>query len=99
MSGSRRLEAIVRGRVQGVGYRYHVVEHAVALGLRGWVANEPDGSVRCVAEGPAADLERLLEALRRGPSAGRVSAVDVAWSSATGGFDGFSVRSGWHRGD
>ena len=46
-----RLDATVRGRVQGVGFRYMVLEEAHRLGLAGWVANEPDGSVRCVAEG------------------------------------------------
>ena len=47
-----RLEAVVRGRVQGVGFRYFVAEKAVERGIVGWVANELDGSVACVVEGP-----------------------------------------------
>ncbi len=61
-----RVDATVVGRVQGVGFRWFVLDAARRHGLRGWVANEPDGSVRCVAEGPREDLE----ALRRSSPAG-----------------------------
>jgi len=94
-----RLEAIVRGRVQGVGFRWFVVRIADGLDLQGWVANERDGSVRCVAEGPRPALEGLLEALRDGPAGARVDAVDEAWTAATNGFDRFAVRSSAHSGD
>jgi acylphosphatase len=94
-----RLEATVRGRVQGVGFRWFVVRVADGLGLRGWVANEPDGSVRCVAEGPRQALDGLLASLREGPPGARVDHVGETWSVPTGRFDGFDVRSGGHRGD
>ena len=94
-----RLEAVVRGRVQGVGFRWYVIEAAGRLGLDGWVANEADGTVRCVAEGDRAALSALLEALRSGPRGARVDGVEVTWLAATGGFDGFGARSGGHRGD
>ncbi|HXG40531.1 MAG TPA: acylphosphatase [Candidatus Limnocylindrales bacterium] len=94
-----RLEAVVCGWVQGVGFRYFVLREASRLGLTGWVANEPDGSVRCVAEGPRPALERLLERLREGPSAARVERVEARWGPATGTFARFSVRAGWHGGD
>jgi len=94
-----RLEAVVRGRVQGVGFRYLVLDFASEIGLTGWVANERDGSLRCEAEGNRANLERLLELLERGPSGSRVTHVEHSWSEATGGFAGFSVRSGHHLGD
>src|SRR5439155_20058522 len=55
----QRLEATVRGRVQGVGFRYFVVREAMELGLVGWVANAADGSVVLVAEGPPAALDAL----------------------------------------
>ena len=101
-AGSRRdirLEAIVRGRVQGVGFRYWVVRRATELRLSGWVANEPDGSVRCVAEGPPAAWTRSRRMLRRGPPGAIVESVDVVRMPATGRFAGFEVRSGGHRGD
>ena len=94
-----RLEAVVLGRVQGVGFRYFVADVATARGIVGWVANDADGSVLCVVEGPRTDLADLLADLRRGPPAARVDDVDTAWSAPTGGFDRFSIRSGAHRGD
>jgi acylphosphatase len=94
-----RLQATVRGRVQGVGFRYWVLRRATNLGLTGWVANEADGSVRCVAEGPPADLDALEEILRRGPTGAIVDRLDVVRMPATGGFGGFEVRSGSHGGD
>jgi acylphosphatase len=89
----------VRGRVQGVGFRYFVRREALALGVAGWVANREDGSVECVAEGPTEVLERLLSILRAGPPGAIVDQVDVHWSAATGGFAAFSIRSGGLSGD
>ncbi len=97
--GPARLEARVRGRVQGVGFRYFVLREAGRLGLAGWVANEVDGSVRCVAEGPRPDLEALLASLVEGPPGGVVERVETVWTAPTGGFDQFEVRAGSHRGD
>jgi acylphosphatase len=94
-----RLEAVVRGRVQGVGFRYHVVREARRLGLAGWVANEHDGSVRTVAEGTAAALDRLEVLLRTGPPGSMISGVSVVRMPATGAFEGFVVRPAGHQGD
>jgi len=94
-----RLEASVRGRVQGVGYRYYVVSEAMRLGLTGWVANEQDGGVRCVAEGPRPYLESLLESLREGPASSIVDYVTEDWLPYTGRWGSFEIRSGGHRGD
>ncbi|MBI3750350.1 MAG: acylphosphatase [Chloroflexi bacterium] len=95
----RRLELRVEGRVQGVGFRMFIVDRAQGLGLRGWVANEPDGAVRVVAEGPENQLVRLLVATREGPVGARVDDVDETWAAALGVGEGFTIRSGWHRGD
>ena len=94
-----RLEATVVGRVQGVGFRYHVLRRATDLGLTGWVANEHDGTVRCRAEGPRGDLDVLLDTLETGPSGAVVDRVITAWGPATGGLGVFSVRGAGHRGD
>ncbi len=94
-----RLEASVRGRVQGVGFRYHVVREARRLGLAGWVANEPDGSVRTVVEGPPSALDKIEAALRAGPPGALVEAVSAVRMPATGRLEGFAVRSGSHSGD
>jgi acylphosphatase len=98
MSGER-LDATVHGRVQGVGFRYHIVRVAMDLDLTGWVANDADGSVRCVAEGARPALEALLGSLEVGPAGAIVDRVTTAWGPATGEFRAFEVRSGAHRGD
>jgi acylphosphatase len=94
-----RLEATVRGRVQGVGYRYFVVRSARRLGLSGWVANEHDGSVRVVAEGNEASIQELEEALRVGPPGAVVDRVSGVKMPATGRLGAFGVRSAGHSGD
>lgn len=71
-----RLHVLVRGRVQGVGFRWYVREGARDLGLAGWVRNRPDGAVEVAAEGDAPMLERLRDMLRSGPSGASVTAVD-----------------------
>jgi acylphosphatase len=94
-----RLEATVRGRVQGVGFRYFVVRRAMELGLVGWVANTADGSVRCVAEGPSAALDAFEAMLHEGPMGAIVDDVDVVRMPGTGRFERFAIRSGAHPGD
>ena len=91
LSGVERLHGVVRGDVQGVGFRYFLVREAHGLGLRGWVRNRDDGTVEFVAEGARPELENLLEAARRGPSHSRVSGVQVDWSSASGGLQPFDL--------
>jgi acylphosphatase len=67
---------LIRGRVQGVGYRDFVQVAALDRGLEGWVRNRRDGSVEAVFAGPAATVAHMVEACRCGPSAARVDAVD-----------------------
>jgi acylphosphatase len=95
----QRLEATVHGFVQGVGFRYFVVRRANELRLSGWTANEPDGTVRVVAEGSPAALDELTRHLHAGPPGARVERLEVSRLPAVGGLRGFSVRSGGHRGD
>jgi acylphosphatase len=94
-----RLDVLVRGWVQGVGFRVFVARTAQQLSLTGWVRNEPDGAVRAVAEGPRRDLERLLEALEVGPPGARVGGLSRTWPAATGQFERFEIRSGSTPGD
>lgn len=67
---------LVRGRVQGVGYRWFVSREADRLGLRGYARNLPDGTVEVVAQGPDQSLQTLERALEKGPSFARVVGVD-----------------------
>jgi len=94
-----RLDATVVGRVQGVGFRWFASEAARRLGLSGWVANEADGSVRCVAEGSRPVLEELLRELATGPRSAHVERVVPRWGPAGGITGPFVIRSGAHSGD
>lgn len=87
-----RLHAIVEGRVQGVGFRYFVVENARMLGLTGWVRNRWDDSVEVVAEGERHRLEQLLALLHQGPRSARVSKVVEEWLPPSGEFSSFNIR-------
>jgi acylphosphatase len=96
---SERLEAVVRGAVQGVGFRWFTVRQAHQLGLTGWVANEPGGSVRVVAEGSPGAIEELIRLLHEGPAGARVTDVEQRRLPASGTFGAFEVRARGHHGD
>jgi acylphosphatase len=66
---------MIRGRVQGVGYRYWVEQKAMARSLEGWVRNRRDGSVEAVFAGPADAVSGMIALCRRGPASARVDAV------------------------
>jgi acylphosphatase len=91
-TGSKRLKAVVSGRVQGVGFRYFVQRAASEAGLTGWVRNLRDGRVELVAEGDDRSMLELTAALRRGPPSSFVSDLDAEWTAATGEFDDFGIR-------
>ena len=89
---NKRLEAVVTGYVQGVSFRYYTRLEAQRLGLTGWVANSPDGSVRVVAEGPRKNLGEFSNFLLTGSPHAHVDHVQDDWLGATGEFSGFTVR-------
>jgi acylphosphatase len=68
---------VVRGRVQGVGYRAFVQDQALRLELEGWVRNRRDGSVEAVFAGPEEAVTAAIEACRSGPRHGHVDMIDV----------------------
>ena len=90
--GAQRLNAIVYGRVQGVGFRFFVLQRAADLGLQGWVRNLAGEKVEVAAEGDADSLQALLAALRQGPNAAYVREVKYHYSPATGEFSDFDIR-------
>ena|SRR5215210_1546508 len=87
----KRVHARIRGRVQGVGFRYEARARAASRGIAGWIRNEPDGSVEAVLEGEAADVDSMVEWLRRGPSGARVDDIAVE-SEEPIGETAFAVR-------
>ncbi len=85
------LRAIVRGLVQGVGYRFFVLRVAGELGLRGTVRNRADGTVEVQARGEEGRLKRLLAALGEGPPSAQVAEVRVQWGVAIEPTENFDV--------
>ncbi|MGH7805494.1 MAG: acylphosphatase [Candidatus Binatia bacterium] len=90
--GDRRVQIVVRGRVQGVFFRASALERAEDLGLRGWVRNRPSGDVEIVAEGDEAAVAELVAWCHHGPPAARVEHVDVREDSSTEVLQGFRLR-------
>lgn len=92
MSGKQAaIRAVFSGEVQGVGFREAARRRALDLGLRGWVRNEPDGTVRVHAEGPQAAVEELVAFLRVGPPLAQVQDVSVERVKAEG-HEQFAIR-------
>jgi acylphosphatase len=84
-----RLVALVRGRVQGVGFRFWTRSRALELGLSGWARNLADGHVEVVAEGSRDACHALLAVLRGPDAPGRVDAVVPSFEMPRGDLDGF----------
>lgn len=86
-----RYEITFTGRVQGVGFRATTVGVAQGFNISGWVRNEPDGSVRCVAECEVDELNRFVSAIKQAMS-GYIRDVRVSQASATGEFADFRIK-------
>ena len=86
---------IVRGRVQGVGFRYFVQAEAQMLGVTGWVRNNADGAVEVLASGSTEQLAALHSRLRSGPRAARVDEVSVEPAEAPPKLNSFRIEGAW----
>jgi acylphosphatase len=90
------LSITVYGLVQGVFFRDFVWQHAIALDLRGYVRNLPQGrSVEIRAEGRREQLEKLLEYVKVGPRRAKIEEIKANWSEYTGILPEFEIRY-WH---
>lgn len=85
----------MRGRVQGVGFRWFVEREAHILGIAGWVRNNHDGSVEVLAHGTRDQLTGLHGRLREGPRAARVDVVEVLEASPVAGLTTFRIEGAW----
>ncbi len=82
MAAQKAVRVRIEGRVQGVGFRYWVLDEAAGLGLDGWVRNRIDGSVEAVVSGPQEALDEILRRCHEGPSLARVDRVSVEAETA-----------------
>jgi acylphosphatase len=86
---------LVRGRVQGVGFRWFVEREAHMLGIAGWVRNNSDGSVEVLAMGTRDQLLGLRSRLRQGPRAARVDEVEEVEAKPVEGLSSFRIEGAW----
>jgi acylphosphatase len=86
---------VVRGRVQGVGFRWFVEREAHILGIAGWVRNNHDGSVEVLAQGTRDQLLGLRSRLREGPRAARVDEVEESEARPIAGAGSFRIEGAW----
>jgi acylphosphatase len=86
------VHILVKGRVQGVGYRFFTQDAADSYGLKGWVRNLPGGNVEAEVEGPKSAIESFLEELRRGPPVARVDNLEVNWLTYSPRYKDFEIR-------
>jgi len=88
---------LVKGRVQGVGFRWFVQSEAARIGLRGWVRNTDDGDVEVMAAGSPAQIEELVLALHRGTRGSRVDRVEVHPLAESEGeeLQSFEIEGAW----
>ena len=88
------VKAIVRGRVQRVGFRRYVLELGQELGLAGWVKNRPDGGVEVFAQGPREALEAFLKLVREAPPPARVDDIEIEEMPPQAGLEHFKIIYG-----
>lgn len=86
------LHAIIKGIVQGVGYRYFTRNVASRMGIKGWVKNLSDGSVEVMAEADENKLKEFLKYLYEGPPLSKVEKIDYEFLNENGGFKDFEIR-------
>jgi acylphosphatase len=86
---------VVRGRVQGVGFRWFVEREAHMLQIAGWVRNNHDGSVEVLAQGTRDQLLGLRSRLREGPRAARVDAVEEVEAQPAANISSFRIEGAW----
>ena len=86
---------VVRGRVQGVGFRWFVEREAHILGIAGWVRNNADGGVEVLAQGTREQLLGLRSRLREGPRAARVDEVEESEAKPAAGISTFRIEGAW----
>ena len=88
----KRIECVVTGEVQGVFFRDFVRDAAEALGISGFVKNNPDGTVTAVGEGEEEKLKIFSENIKKGTEYSKITGIDVKWSEETDEFPAFEIR-------
>jgi len=89
---TKRIRVKIHGKVQGVFFRANTQEKAKELGVKGWVKNEPDGTVSAIFEGEDSAVVKIVEWCKHGPEAAQVDTVEVREEKYTGEFKSFEIK-------
>jgi acylphosphatase len=87
-----RAHLLIKGRVQGVGFRWFVSDIATSFGLTGWTKNLSDGRVETLFEGDRGAIEAAIERCAEGPRSAIVSEIEVNWDEKPQDLSGFGIR-------
>jgi acylphosphatase len=91
MADNKKAHVFIEGRVQGVGFRHFTRKTATSIGVNGWVRNLNDGRVEAVFEGSEQQVEKLIEACKKGPPISNVTDIEVDWQPGEDEFEQFKV--------
>ncbi|MBT3479803.1 MAG: acylphosphatase [Candidatus Marinimicrobia bacterium] len=92
MENKSAANLVVSGKVQGVGFRWYVVQKGRSLALIGYAINLPNGNVEIHAEGNKIDIQRFIEIVKKGPPSSQVDKVEIMWINASNRFKDFIVK-------
>ena len=94
MSNDKKIEmkAVIKGKVQGVGFRMIVKKHADSLSIPGFVQNLDNGDVEICAQGSKKDLELLMNKVKKNPGMGRVDKVSVLFEDPKNPYSSFEIK-------
>ena len=81
----------ITGKVQGVGFRYFVLQQAQELGIKGWVSNKPNGDVEALAQGDKEDLDQFIAKVKQGPAFSRVDDLILNWENGQENYTSFEI--------
>lgn len=87
----KKLELIISGKVQGIFFRKFIKEKADLLNLKGFVQNEPNGTVKAVLEGEDNKLQEIINHAKTGPKLAKISEVKISWSEPKRNFEQFDI--------
>ena len=88
---TQTVKIIIKGRVQGVSYRYFTLRQAQSFNIFGWVRNEANGDVKVYAEGVKESLDQFINYLKKGPSFSRVDDVILNWEAEDKSYNEFNI--------
>lgn len=88
----KQCHVFISGTVQGVSYRYFVLQNAKELGLKGWVRNLDDGRVEALFQGNKELIEHMIELCRKGPELAKVLQLECQWEETSAEYTNYSIK-------